>query len=60
MSAYNKLWVAIGGLVVLIALPIVSQKLGVSFDAQTKVLVDMVVSALTAAGIYGVKNGEGQ
>lgn len=56
MSAYNKLWVALGGLAVLILLPVASKQLGVDYDAQTKVVIDMVVSALTAAGVYGVSN----
>lgn len=58
LSQYNKLWVAVGGLAILLALPILSQKLGINFDQQTEVIMNVVISALTAAGVYQVPNKE--
>lgn len=58
MTQYNKFWVALTGLVLLIALPIISQKFGINLDQQTQLLYNLVISALTAAGVYQVPNSK--
>ena len=58
MAQYSKLWVALVGLVILLLLPVASQKFGVNFDQQTQFVIQAIVSALTAAGVYQAKNKE--
>ena len=56
MAQYSKLWIALGGLLILLLLPIASKQLGVDFSTQTQIVLQVVISALTAAGVYGVRN----
>ena len=52
MTKYNKLWVAIFGLLMLLAFRYFDVQL-IGLDA---VVLDLIVSALTAFGVYQVRN----
>ena len=56
MAQYSKLWIALGGLLILLLLPIASKQLGVDFSTQTQIVLQVVISALTGFGVYQVPN----
>jgi hypothetical protein len=56
MTNYNKFWVALAGLAALVALPILSKIYQIDFSQQTQLIMNLVIAALTAAGVYQVPN----
>ena len=54
MTRYNKLWASLIGLIVLVGLDHFNVALP-GFDA---IVLDLIVSALTALGVYQVPNAE--
>lgn len=56
MAAYNKLWVVIIGIILMILIPVVKKYLGVDLSDQQDLLAQTIVGALTAAGVYQVTN----
>ena len=51
-AAYRKLIVAVVGL----GLLILNRELGIDLSAQESTLVDMIIAALTALGVWGLPN----
>lgn len=54
IQAHRKLIAALVG----IGLLLLHRRLGLDLSGQEAALVDIVISALTAAGVYGFKNEE--
>lgn len=52
MQAYNKLFVALAGLIILIG----HKYLGVDLSGTEQLIADVLIGALMAAGIYQVPN----
>ena len=52
MSRYNKLWAALIGVLALFAL----RHFEVSIPGLDSVILELIVSALTAFGVYQVRN----
>lgn len=55
MSAYRKLIVAIVGVIVLLA----QQHFGLDLEQHAELIVGGIIAALTALGVWGVKNDPG-
>lgn len=53
MQAYSKLIVAIVGVIVMLG-----QQYGLDLSASTQPIVDAVIAALTAFGVFAVPNKE--
>ena len=54
MTRYNKLWAALVGLILLLAFRFYD----FSFIGLDAVVLDLIVSALTAFGVYQVRNAD--
>lgn len=56
MAAYNKLWVVIIGVLLMILIPVAKKYLGIDLTSQQDVLIQAIIGVLTAAGVYQVTN----
>lgn len=56
MTQYNKFWIALAGVTVLVGLQIVSKVYQIDFTTLTQVVTNIIVGAATAGGVYLIPN----